>query len=255
MADNSTQAQTEAQNGTPLPLFYNKPTPLDAKAHAGKGLVDNFGLGFTKGINAAPINMIEMPQICHYYPIAFSPDENATPVAILGVRDHENLFLNEKNEWIENVYIPAYIRRYPFIFSEMPGNDQLSLCVDMVDGVVEDGGEQPFFTEDGKASPLSENALEFCKSYHAAAQQTMAFGKALAKAGLLVERQAEINVAGGQRISFAGFRIIDEKKLSEMDDKTFLEWRSKGWLPFIYAHLFSGAQWQRLTRLLNARMK
>ncbi len=239
----------------PMPLFYNKPTPLDAKAHAKKGLVDNFGLGFTNGVNAVPINLIEMPQICHFYPIAFSPDENATPVAVLGVRDNENLFLNDKNEWEDNTYIPAYIRRYPFIFSEVPGNDQLSLCVDMIDGVVEEGGEQPFFTEDGKPSPLSENALEFCKSYHAAAQQTIAFSKALADSGLLVERQAEINVKDGQRISFAGFRIIDEKKLSELDDKVFLDWRTKGWLPFIYAHLFSGAQWQRLTQLLNARMK
>lgn len=254
MAKNDAQKQA-SENKPPMPLFYNNPAPLDAKAHAKKGLIDNFGLGFTKEVNAVPINLIEMPQICHAYPIAFSPDDNATPVAILGVRDNENLFLNEKDEWIEHTYIPAYIRRYPFIFSEMPGNDQLSLCVDMVDGVVEDNGEQPFFTKEGKPSPLSENALEFCKSYHAAAQQTMEFSKALAASGLLVERQAEINVKGGQRISFAGFKIIDEKKLSELEDKTYLEWRKKGWIPFIYAHLFSGAQWQRLTQLLNARMK
>jgi hypothetical protein len=107
--------------------------------------------------------------------------------------------------------------------------------------------------------------LEFCKSYHAAAQQTIAFGQALHKAGLLVERAAEIIVPasgkggkggqGGQKINFSGFRIIDEQKLATMDEKTFLEFRQKGWLPFIYAHLFSGAQWPRLTRLLNDRIK
>ncbi len=254
MAKNST-ADAKENNAGVMPLFYTKPTPLDAKLHANLALKKNFGLNFTKGVNAVPVNLIELPQICHYYPIAFSPDATGTPVAIMGLRDNENLFVDSKGEWIEDAYIPAYIRRYPFIFSEMPGNDQLSLCIDMADGITEEGGEQKFFEEDGKPSTLSSNALEFCKSYHAAAQHTIEFGKALAAAGILVDRQAEIGIGAGKRINFSGFRIVDEKKLADLDDKTFLEWRKKGWLPFIYAHLFSGAQWQRLTRLLNKRME
>jgi len=239
----------------PLPLFYTKPTPLDAKKHNNLALVSDFGLGFTKNVNAVPINIIEMPQICHFYPIAFSPDESATPVAICGLRDNENLFLRDDNTWEPDTYIPAYIRRYPFIFSEMPDSDQLSLCIDMTDKVTEEGGTQKFFESDEKPTQLAQNALEFCKSYHAAAQQTVQFGQALAQSGILVERQAEINIGGGKRINFAGFRIIDEEKLAELDDATILDWRKKGWLPFLYAHLFSGSQWQRLTVLLNGRNK
>lgn len=238
-----------------LPLFYKNPAPLDAKAHTNLALKENFGLGFTKDVNAVPVNLIEMPQVCHFYPIAFSPDAAATPVAILGLRNNENLFLTANNQWEENTYIPAYIRRYPFIFSEMPNSEQLSLCVDMGDAIIQKDGPQRFFDKDGKPSPLSQNALEFCKSYHAAAQHTMEFSKALSESGLLIERAAEINLAGGKKINFAGFRIVDEKKLGELDEKTFLAWRKKGWLPFIYAHLFSGAQWQRLTILLNKRME
>lgn len=257
MAKNSAaDAGTNTKDsGGAMPLFYTNPTPLDAKAHARMALKKNFGLGFTKSVNAVPVNLIELPQVCHAYPIAFSPDATGTPVAIMGLRDHENLFLKDNGEWEEDAYIPAYIRRYPFIFSEMPGNDQLSLCVDMDDSVIESGGEQRFFEEDGKPSTLSQNALEFCKSYHAAAQHTIEFGKALAASGILVDRQAEIGISGGKRINFSGFRIVDEKKLAELDDRTFLLWREKGWLPFIYAHLFSGSQWQRLTRLLNKRME
>ena len=254
--DNSSNAGAKQKSDAPLmPLFYKKPTPLDAKTHAKMALKKNFGLGFTKGVNAVPINLIELPQVCHYYPIAFAPDASGTPVAILGLRDNENLFLTSKNEWEEDTYIPAYIRRYPFIFSEMPGNDQLSLCLDMDDAVIEQNGEQKFFEADGKPTQLATNALEFCKSYHAAAQHTIEFGKAMAAAGILSDRQAEIAVGAGKKINFSGFRIIDEAKLADLDEKTFLEWRKKGWLPFIYAHLFSGAQWQRLTRLLNKRME
>ncbi len=249
MSDNK-----ETKGSNVLPLFYKKPTPLDAKKHANLALKENFGLNFTKEVNAVPVNLIEMPQICHYYPIAFSPDENATPVALLGLRDSENLFLDAQGQWTENAYIPAYIRRYPFIFSELPNSDQLTLCIDMEDNIIEENGAQAFFDGEGKPSDLAKNALEFCKSYHAAAQQTVEFSKAIAAAGILVDRQAEINITGGKKINFSGFRIVDEQKLAELDDKTFLEWRQKGWLPFLYAHLFSGAQWQRLTRLLNDKM-
>ncbi len=251
----SNGAGAEQPAAANLPLFYKNPAPLDAKQHAALSLKKDFGFSFTEGINAVPVNLIELPQVCHFYPIAFSPDSNATPVAILGLRDNENLFLHDNGHWEEAVYIPAYIRRYPFIFSEIPEKEQLTLCIDMHDDIIEKEGEQLFFNDEGEASELSKNALEFCKSYHAAAQQTLEFSQALSKSGLLVEREAQINVSGNQRINFSGFKVIDEKKLADMDDATFLEWRQKGWIPFIYAHLFSGAQWQRLTNLLNERLE
>ncbi len=245
----------EAAKTANLPLFYQNPMPLDAKLHAKLGLKENFGFDFSKEVNAVPINLIEMPQICHFYPIAFSPDGNATPVAIMGLQDNENLFVKNKGEWEKNTYIPAYIRRYPFIFSEVPDSDQLTLCVDNNDQIIDENSKQSFFDEDGKPSDLANNALEFCKSYHGAAQQTVEFSKALQASGLLIEREAQINVADKQKISFSGFRIVDEQKLANLDEKIVIEWHKKGWLPFIYAHLFSGAQWQTLTRLLDGRLK
>ena len=236
-----------------LPLFYTNPTPLDARTHAALGLVWNFGLHFTHDVNAIPINLIEFPQICHEYPIAFTSDGNATPVALLGVRNNENLFVDEEGEWRRDTYIPAYIRRYPFIFSEMPDGEQLSLCVDLAPGIVEENGEQPFFERDGKPSQLSLNALEFCKSYHAAAQQTLDFSRALSDLDLLVERSAEIAIEGA-KINFAGFSIIDEDKLREVDVAVLLDLHGRGFVPFIYAHLFSGSRWQTLTKLLRERI-
>lgn len=252
--ENTSDKNNGAQTASQLPLFYKNPVPIDAKKHTELSLKKDFGFGFTQGVNAVPVNMIEMTQTCHFYPIAFSPDENATPVAILGLRDGENLFLDQNNIWQQDVYIPAYVRRYPFIFSEIPDSDQLTLCIDQTDDVVEEGGEQKFFDSEGKPTALAQNALEFCKSYHAAAQATQAFGKALLEKDLLTEKEVQISISGNRRINFSGFKILDEKKFAALDNETFIDWREKGWLPFIYAHLFSGSQWQRLSIILNERM-
>ena len=130
----------------------------------------------------------------------------------------------------------------------------MTLCVDSEGDIINEKSDQKFFDDKGEATQLAQNALEFCKSYHAAAQQTLEFSRELAKSGLLVDRQAEINIGEGKKINFSGFRIVDEQKMMEMKDADFINWRKKGWLPFLYAHLFSGSQWQRLTSLLNERL-
>jgi len=246
MAENNAEAQ--------LPLFYSNPVLLDGQKHQTLSLKKDFGLGFTSKTNAVPVNLIELPQIAHFYPIAFSNDGQATPVAILGVRNDENLFVNDKGEWHKDMYIPSYIRRYPFILTEVNDGESLSLCIDEVDGVIVNDNKNPLFDGESKPTDLATNAMEFCKSYHAASQQTLEFSKALAESGLLVERTAELVVKGDQKVNFSGFAIIDEEKFNKMDEATFNEWRAKGWIGAIYAHLFSGFHWNSITKLLNEKI-
>jgi len=241
--------------GQPLPLFYQKPTLLEAVNHADWGLNKDANVGFAAQANALPINLVEFPQIAHFYPIAFAHDAAATPVAMVGVRDSENLFVRDDKSWEPNVYVPAYIRRYPFILSENQDGTQLSLCIDDTPNAVIRGGGEKFFDDKKQPTQTAKNAIEFCRSYHVAAKQTMEFGKALLDAGVLVDRTAEITLKNGQRISFSGFRIIDEAKFNKLPDATLVEWRNKGWLAAAYAHLFSGMQWGNITRMLNARIE
>jgi hypothetical protein len=238
-----------------LPLFYKNPVLLDGAKHQEMSLVSDFGLSFTAKTNAVPVNLIELPQIAHFYPIAFSNDGMATPVAILGVRNDENLFVNSKGEWNSDTYIPSYIRRYPFILTEVNNGESLSLCIDETDTVITNDNKNPLFDQESQPTELTKNAMEFCKSYHAASQQILEFSKALAESGLLVERTAELVVNNGQKVNFSGFAIIDEEKFNKMDDKTFNEWRKKGWIGAIYAHLFSGFHWNSITKLLNEKLK
>lgn len=247
-------ANGQADNTAPNPLFYTKPTLLDAVPHTAWGLTKSMNYNFAGAANALPINLVEFPQIAHYYPIAFARDAVATPVAVVGVRDNENLFVDGKTgEWAPNVYVPAYARRYPFILSESPNGEQLSLCVDDAEGVILKNGGDKFFDEKNQPTQLSKNAIEFCRSYHMAAKQTMTFGQALSDSGLLVDRAAEITLKNGQRISFSGFRIVDEEKFNKLPEKTLVEWRNNGWLAGVYAHLFSGLHWGTITRLVNDR--
>lgn len=249
------QIKGPAPAGNAMPMFYQNPTPLDGKAHAKLGLKPDFDFSFARNVNAVPVNIVEIPQVAQYYPVAFSNDATGTPVAVLGVRDNENLFVDENGNWLQGYYIPSYIRRYPFIFAETQDGEQLTLCIDMNDNVTSEDSEQKFFDDEGKPSELANNALEFCKSYHTAAQQTVPFSKTLLDKGLLTERKADLNVGNSKRITFSGFKAIDEKKLAELDDETFLDFRKKGYLPFIYAQMFSAMNWQSVTRLLSERMR
>jgi len=253
MAKTSAAPAKDKAAASQTPLFYTKPTLITVDAHKKTGLNKDIGFGFASGANAIPVNLVEFPQLAHYYPIAFARDAVATPVAIVGVRNDENLFVNGKGEWVPNTYIPAYARRYPFILSESTGSEQLSLCIDDANNSLSAKGE-PFFDDANQPSQVSKNALEFCRSYHQAALQTQEFGKVLAAADLLVDRTAEITVKGGQRITFSGFRIVDEAKFNQLPEKTFMEWRQKGYLAGVYAHLFSGLHWGTITRMVNERL-
>jgi hypothetical protein len=249
-----TKKEEQSTENESMPMFYQSPVLLDGERHGKLSLVKDFGLDFTKSTNAVPVNLIELPQVAHFYPIAFSNDGLATPVAITGVRNDENLFVSDKGDWRKDTYIPSYIRRYPFILTEINNGESLSLCIDNVDGVTVENDSNPLFDKDNKPTELSKNAMEFCKSYHSASMQTLEFSKALADSDLLVDRSAELVVAGDKKISFSGFQIIDEEKFNKLDEKTFNEWRQKGWVGAIYAHLFSGFHWNSITQLLNERL-
>ena len=238
----------------PLPLLYTHPVPLDAVSHRSMALTRTLGYQFAAGTHAIPVNMVEFAQLCGSYPIVFSADGLATPVAILGLKAGQNLFVTPEGKWREEAgYIPAYLRRYPFIFAEVSGTDQLTLCVDDAPGIRDDSSDLRIFTEDGKPTPMASSAMEFCKSFHAATLQSRPFSKALAESGLLVAREAEIPLPGGQpAIRFSGFMVVDEAKFAALPAETLALWHQNGWLGAIYAHLISLSQWLRLARLHTA---
>jgi hypothetical protein len=256
-----TMQQTKAPNGTTpqngaastasdvaeskLPLFYTAPQRLDSRRHSGKRLAPATRFGFAKATNSIPLNGIEFLLAVKNYPIVFAATDPALPVAVVGLRDRENLYVRADGTWETGAYIPAYVRRYPFIFLEDRERGQFVLCIDESAETLSDSEGELLF-EDDKPGPAGIRGRDFCTAFQGQVQATRAFADAVAAAGLLVENRAQVVLKDRRAMGVSGFRVIDEAKFNALDDATVLDWRRKGWLPLVYCHLISISNWSNL---------
>src|SRR6516164_2928685 len=141
------QTNTAAGDGrqAALPIFYSRPRPLDATGDRGLSLQPVTDFGFARATNSVLLGAAEYPRAMRSYPIVFTSSEPRVAVAVLGLEGNENLFVGADGKWRHGDYIPAYVRRYPFIFLEQPGRSELTLCVDEASGLLTQSGEYPLF--------------------------------------------------------------------------------------------------------------
>ncbi|WP_422004341.1 SapC family protein [Pyruvatibacter mobilis] len=243
MGSEKTKMSSEAAR---LPLFYKQPTPLSPDRHAGKYIRPSTDLSFARETNAIPITLAEFASVSRHYPIAFVDAVEPFPVAIVGLRKEENLFINEVGAWTPGVYIPAYVRRYPFVLLTEDGSDQLTLAIDEASERISGSEGAVFFEEDGKPSVTTADALEFCRSYHSSVKPTEAFAAALEAHGLLASRQTSVTRADGEVFNLSGFKLVDADKLRQLDAATAKTWLGNGWLMALHAHQISQHAWSDL---------
>lgn len=226
-----------------FPLFYKTPRPIEAGRHANVGLKSQVDVGFAAEANAIPLNIVEFAIAARHYPIVFSNSAPFLPVAITGLRTGVNAFIDATGtNWARNCYVPAYVRRYPFILMENTEQEQFILCVDEDSGFVEEGGDRPLFA-DGKPTDVTNQALDFCRAYHGQYDATQRFVAELNERDLLMDNSTEIRLADDRKIQMQGYKVIDREKFEALDDSVFLEWRRKNWLPVAYAHMVSLSNW------------
>ena len=125
-----------------FPLFYKAPRPVEASRHANSSLIEDMDLAFAAEANAIPINVVEFAVASRHYPIVFSTAEPSLPVIVSGLRTGTNAFVGTDNTWARGFYIPAYVRRYPFILMENAEQQQFILCIDEESGVLTEGGDR-----------------------------------------------------------------------------------------------------------------
>jgi len=159
----------------------------------------------------------------------------------MGLNDGVNTFVDDEGTVTEQVYIPAYVRRYPFMLARLkPDSDELSLCFDPTAeniGEFEDG--QPLF-ENEEASEGTKQILEFCEQFEHAGQRTQAFMKELKDHDLLMDGEISITQQGSDKpFIYRGFQMINQDKLRELRGDQLRKWTESGLLPLIWAQIFS----------------
>jgi hypothetical protein len=245
---------TEPAADRQMPVLYTKPVALDRAAHAKKHYVPPKDMGFARAATHVPLGMAELAFAARHYPIVFPSAAPAGPLAILGLEPGKNLFVDAEGRWAEDHYIPAYVRRFPFVFTTAP-DGKFVLCVESTANAIADTGDAPLFQEDGKPGKIVEDALRFSGDFHAQVTLGHAFGDGLAAHGLLFDNRAQAQLPGGRDVTLQGFRTLDHEKFDKIDDALYLDWRKKGWVAAVHCHLLSLGHWQTLANRAARRAK
>jgi hypothetical protein len=199
-------------------------------------------MGQVAKTHAIPVTVDEFTLAQRHYPIVFSIGEKPIPIALMGLNEGVNVYLDEDGRPLEpSLYIPAYIRRYPFLLARVrPDSDELSLCFDPSANAVGDFKEGEALFEGDQPSQATKAILEFCEQFEAAGQRTASFMEDLLKSNLLMDGEVAIQPEGyEQPFVYRGFRMVDEEKLRELRGDELRKMNQNGMLPLIYAHLFS----------------
>ncbi|KLI64070.1 SapC family protein [Aurantiacibacter marinus] len=231
-----------APNST-LPVLYKDLVPLNSNDHlTWKGRTTDKA-PWIASQHAIPLTVEEFPVAQRDYPIVFSSGERPVPLALMGLNEGVNVFFEEDGTPIGTPYVPAYVRRYPFLLAKLQqDSDNLSLCFDPSSGLVGDFEEgQPLFGEDKQPSEHCQALLQFCEKFEEAGNKTQLFMDELTKADLLMDGEISIQRRDkpDQPFTYRGFRMVNQEKLRELRGDQLRKWNENGLLPLIFAHLFS----------------
>jgi hypothetical protein len=160
------------------------------------------------------------------------------PVVILGARTGENLYVKEDDSWNAS-YLPAFVRRYPFIFSANEDGKTFTLCVDEAfQGLNYLGRGEALFDAEGKQTPYVDDVLKFLQEYRAQFMRTQAFCRKLVELNLLEPMRAQFTL-GTEKMSLGGFQAVDRAKLKALSGETLAQLAATDELELIYLHLQS----------------
>ncbi|MDP2831783.1 MAG: SapC family protein [Pseudomonadota bacterium] len=235
-------------------LFYEKPVALNRESHRDVHVEMPSDFSFASGINSVLLSGMEFIEALREYPIVFArlEDGRVIPVALLGLRESENLYVLDNGRW-DARYVPAFVRRYPFVLAESTQNKTLTVCIDEAyEGLDADDG-QTLFDEEGKETPFLKQLMEFMSQYQTDFKRTERFVNHIRSLGLFTEMSAKVELTDGRNVLLKDFLVVDEKKLQDLDKNNAQALLKSGEMGLVYAHLLSLGNLARLVDRLAER--
>ena len=220
-------------------LIYERAVPVTVNQHRDISIRVGKDYSFARDVNSVPLMSVEFDPACAEYPIVFTGEKpDVMPAALLGVRDNENLHVDENGAWA-GTYIPAFLRRYPFVFSSGDGAT-FTLCIDeSYHGVNWSGVGERLFDAEGARTQYLQTVLNFLQAYQAQFEATRAFCRRLVDLDVLESMQAQFTLRIGQRMSLGGFMTVSRDRLKGLSGDALSRLAASGDLDLIYAHLHS----------------
>jgi hypothetical protein len=221
-------------------LIYGNAVAVSKDAHANLSIKAGIDYGFAKNINSIPLTAVEFANAASEFAIVFAgSDDNLMPAVITGVRAEENLFIAEDGSF-SGRYTPAFLRRYPFVFSSADDGANFTLCIDEdFDGCNEDGRGERLFDSDGEQTKYLDGVLDFLKEYQAQFQRTQMFCKKLQTFDLLEPMGAQITLPAGDKLTLTGFQAISREKLKALSGDQLAELAKTDELELAYMQIQS----------------
>lgn len=221
-------------------LIYETAVPVSKTRHAQWSVEIGNDFAFSRKVNSVPLMAVEFPGAAAEYAIVFAGNEEAVmPAVILGMREQENLYLGPLGGW-QAKYIPAFLRRYPFVFSSNDGGKNFVLCIDEgFPGFNQEGRGEKLFNGEGTPSPFVDNVLKFLQSYQVEFRRTQNFCKKLQELNLLEPMRAQVTLDSGERMALTGFMAVSRARLKTLPGEKLAEMARNDELELVYAHLHS----------------
>jgi SapC len=224
-----------------LPLLYKELVPISQQEHGSWRYQTADAAPWLSNEHAIPVTVEEFALVQRFYPIIFTVGDQPVPLALMGLNEGVNTFIDAEGKMTTEAYVPAYVRRYPFLLAKLrPDTDELSLCVDPTHGAIAPDGEgDPIFDGD-QPSEATKNILTFCEQFEQAGQRTGAFMEELKALDILMDGEVSIQTQEDTPpFIYRGFQMVDETKLRDLRGDQLRKMSQSGMLPLIHAHLFS----------------
>jgi len=226
-----------------IPPGYKGLVALDKEIHKGKGVVADRRAAFASGLTGVYLLAAEFVQASRHYPIVFAQDQASgefLPIAVTGLNQDQNLFVGADGEWEKDMYVPAYVRRWPFFGVRLTGeeakNGNILICVD------ESGLEtskSAVFDAAGSPSADFQPTQTLISEMEGARPATEHLCQTVKEFGLLEPFEAHAFPKSGREMRLRGMFRVNEEKLNELQPKDVKRLMKNGELSRIYAHLMS----------------